>query len=126
MRARPSGKPKDIDVRRLRFSKSAEDDLLAILDYITEASADATIARKFVATLRAQCAKLASLKSTMGVARPNLRPGIRSAPFRNYIIFFRYIDDMFEVLKYHRGSSRSPSALQSRRRRLKSPRLLRT
>jgi plasmid stabilization system protein ParE len=90
-------------VWRLRFSDSAEDDLVAILDYISERSADAAVARRFVSTLRAQCEKLASLKSTMGVARPDLRPGIRSAPFGNYIIFFRYVDDVFEVLNIIEG-----------------------
>ena len=90
-------------MRRLRFLDSAEDDLLSILDYIAEANSDATIARRFTAALRAQCAKLASLPSTLGRARPDLRRDLRSFPFRGYIIFFRYVDDVFEVVNILEG-----------------------
>jgi plasmid stabilization system protein ParE len=30
---------------------------------------------------------------TMGRARPELRPGYRSAVFGNYVIFLRYVDE---------------------------------
>jgi toxin ParE1/3/4 len=102
-RALRNGKPRDIDVRRLRFLDSAEGDLLNILDYITEANSDATIAREFTGALRAQCAKLASLSSTMGRPRSELRPDLRSFPFRGYVIFFRYIGDVFEVVNILEG-----------------------
>ena len=78
-------------------------DILSILDYITEANLDATIARRFTAELRAQCGKLASLPGTLGVGRPELCPGLRSFPFRGYVIFFRYVDDVFEVVNILEG-----------------------
>ena len=74
-----------------------------ILDYITEANSDATIARRFTTALRDQCAKLASLSSTLGRPRPELRRDLRSFPFRGYVIFFRYGDDVFEVVNILEG-----------------------
>ena len=52
-----------------------------------------------------QWRKLASLPGTLGRARPELRPDIRSFPFKGYVIFFRYAADTFErvnVLEGHR------------------------
>jgi hypothetical protein len=43
-------------------------------------------------------AKLASLPGTLGRARPELRPDLRSFPYRRYMIFFRYVGDVFEVV----------------------------
>ena len=103
MRAPQNGKQRDIDVRRLRFLDSAEDDLLNILDYITEANSDATIARGFTTALRAQCAKMASLASTLGRPRSELRRDLRSFPFRGYVIFFHYVGDVFEVVNILEG-----------------------
>ncbi|MEH3120290.1 MAG: type II toxin-antitoxin system RelE/ParE family toxin [Methylorubrum populi] len=42
--------------------------------------------------------RLAALPGTLGRARPELQPDIRSTPYRSYIIFFRYLDDTFEVV----------------------------
>jgi toxin ParE1/3/4 len=103
MRAPRNGRPRVIEVRRLRLLQSAEDDLLNILDYITEANRDATIARRFAGDLRAQCGKLASLPGVLGRARPELAPGLRSFPFRKYVIFFRYMDDVLEVVNILEG-----------------------
>jgi toxin ParE1/3/4 len=50
-----------------------------------------------------QCRKLASLPGTLGRPRPELRPDIRSFPFKGYMIFFRYKDDMFEVVNVLEG-----------------------
>ena len=46
-----------------------------------------------------QCARLASLPGTLGRARPDLR----SFPFGNYVIFFRYRDDVLEVVNVLEG-----------------------
>ena len=34
----------------------------------------------------------------MGRARPDLLPDIRTAPYGNYLIFFRYIGDVVEIV----------------------------
>lgn len=44
----------------------------------------------------------------MGRSRPELRPDIRSTPFRGYLIFFRYLPsetdrDIFEVVNVIEG-----------------------
>lgn len=43
------------------------------------------------------------LSGTLGRARPELRPDIRSFAFGNYTIFFRYLDDRFEVVNVLEG-----------------------
>jgi toxin ParE1/3/4 len=85
-------------VRRATFLASVRTDLLSILTYIAGASGSVAIGEEFVRRLRAQCHKLAALRGTVGRARPELRPDIRSVPYQNYVIFFRYIDDRFEVV----------------------------
>jgi toxin ParE1/3/4 len=88
---------------RLRWLASAKTDLLGIHRYITRESQSAAVADRFVAVLRTKCASLAGLKATMGVARPELRPDIRSFPFRGYVIFFRYSENFFEVVNVLEG-----------------------
>ena len=53
--------------------------------------------------LRQQCAKLAALPGILGRPRPELRPDIRSFPFRGYVISFRYVGDAFEVVAILEG-----------------------
>jgi plasmid stabilization system protein ParE len=93
-------------MRKLVYLSSADDSLIAILDYIAHAAGSADIARRFVADIEAQCAKLAELPGTLGVARPELRPDIRCFPFRGYLIFFRYAGDealeIVSILEGHR------------------------
>jgi toxin ParE1/3/4 len=52
-----------------------------------------------VAKLRAKCHALAALQATIGRPRPELRADIRSFPYGNYVIFFRYIEGRFEVVR---------------------------
>jgi toxin ParE1/3/4 len=77
---------------------SAQLDLITILEYITRESASLVVGRRFVGALRQRCRELAMLPGTLGRARPELRPDIRSFPFRGYVILFRYVDDLFEVV----------------------------
>jgi toxin ParE1/3/4 len=39
----------------------------------------------------------------LGRARPELRPDIRSFPYKGYMIFFRYVGDAFEVVNILEG-----------------------
>jgi len=89
-------------VRRLRVRPSAAQDIEQIFDYIAEAAGDET-ARRFTADIERQYRKLASLPGTLGRARPELRPDLRSFPYRRYVIFFRYVDDVFEVVNILEG-----------------------
>jgi plasmid stabilization system protein ParE len=96
-------------LRRLVYLSSARQDFRNILRYITVESADRAVARAFVDRLQQQCRKLASLPGTLGRARPELRPDIRSFPYRGYIIFFRYEADTFEVINVLDGHRDFPS-----------------
>jgi len=85
-------------VPRLKILPSAQADLVSILEYVTRQSGSLVIGRRFVGELRRQCRDLATVAGTLGRARPELRPDIRSFPFKSYVIFFRYIDETFEVV----------------------------
>ena len=90
-------------MRRLVYLSSARQDLRDILLYLAHESGDRAVARAFVNRLQQQCGKLAALPGTLGRARPELRPDIRSFPFRGYIIFFRYHAQTFEVVNVLEG-----------------------
>lgn len=42
-------------------------------------------------------------QGTLGRARPDLHPDIRAAPYKNYMIFFRYIGDTVEIVNVIEG-----------------------
>lgn len=85
-------------MRDLRYKTAALTDLTDIAAYIANESGSRSIAETFVGRLRRKCLDLAALPGTMGRARPELGPDIRSTVFRNYAIFFRYIDATLEIL----------------------------
>ena len=88
---------------RVHFLATADNDLLDIFDYVAESSKSAAIARRLTAEIKAKCFNLASLPGTFGRARPELRADIRSVPFKNYVIFFRYVGDRLEVVNILHG-----------------------
>lgn len=73
------------------------------MKYITRESGSLVIGRRFVGELRQKCRSLAGLPGTIGRARPELRPDIRSTAFKGYVIFFRYVGDHFEVVNIIEG-----------------------
>jgi plasmid stabilization system protein ParE len=95
-------------VRGLIYLVAARRDLVEIFDFITRESGSLAIGRRFTDALRYQWSKLAALPGTLGRARPALRPDVRSFAHRGYVIFFRYQEGAFEVvrsLEGHRDSS---------------------
>lgn len=82
---------------RLLYTAEALENLASIADYISDASSRAA-AETFAAALDQKCRHLASLPGKLGRKRPELRPDIRSFAYGNYVIFFRYRDDLFEVV----------------------------
>ena len=90
-------------MRKPIYSEDCRDNLLNIRAYLTRESGDKAIGRRFVAVLRQQCDKLAGLPLEIGRPRPDLHDDVRSFAFRGYVIFFRYIDDRFEVLNILHG-----------------------
>jgi toxin ParE1/3/4 len=63
----------------------------------------ASLSRKPSSLSCAQCHKLAALDATVGRPRPELRPDIRSFPYKGYVIFFRYRARRFEVVNILEG-----------------------
>jgi plasmid stabilization system protein ParE len=90
-------------VPRLVYLPSARADLVAILRYIARESGSRQVGRRFVEGFHQQCRRLARLPGTLGTARPELRPDIRSFPHRSYVIFFRYVEGRFEVVNVIEG-----------------------
>ncbi|MBB6253654.1 type II toxin-antitoxin system RelE/ParE family toxin [Nitrospirillum iridis] len=90
-------------MRRLVLLDSALADFTGILTFITRESGSLAIGRGFVGVLQGQCRKLAALPGTLGRARPELHPDIRSFAFKGYVIFFRYRPDTLEVVNVLEG-----------------------
>ncbi len=90
-------------MRRLVYLGSARRNLLEIFEYIARESGSTEIARRFVGQLRTKCEDIARLPGALGRARPELRPDIRSAPFRSYVIFFRYTEGSVEIVNVLEG-----------------------
>lgn len=88
---------------RLRILPSARGDIVDILDFVTRESGSLAVGERFVADLRRRLRKLANLPGTMGRARPELLPQIRSSVFKDYVIFFRYRDDAMEIVNILHG-----------------------
>ena len=84
-------------MRRLVYLRAARNDLADILEYITRESGSLDVGDRFVGLIREKCRHLACLSSTIGRSRPELGVDLRSHP-QGYVIFFRYLGDVFEVV----------------------------
>jgi toxin ParE1/3/4 len=87
----------------LRYSEQAKKDLVQIRRYLTKESGSKEVARRFLAKLRQQCQQVATLPGMMGRARPELFEGLRSLPYGNYVILFRYNNDFVEIVSIIEG-----------------------
>jgi toxin ParE1/3/4 len=90
-------------VRRVVYLAAAKRDLVSIVEYVTRQSGSLATGRWFVEQIRGRCAKLASLPRILGRSRPELGPDTRSIPFKEYVIFFRYRGESFEVVNVIEG-----------------------
>jgi toxin ParE1/3/4 len=88
---------------KLSYLEQAKADLLRIKRYIAKQSGSNELALRYTEKLRQQCRKLAELPGTMGRARPELMEGLRSFPYGNYVIFFRYSDSLIEIVSIIEG-----------------------
>jgi toxin ParE1/3/4 len=87
----------------LRYLEQAKDDLIQIKRYIARESGSHEIAIRYTEKLRRECRRLAGLPGTMGRARPELAEGIRSIPYGNYVILFRYSGSYLEIVSIIEG-----------------------
>jgi toxin ParE1/3/4 len=86
---------------RLRLTAAAQRDLDEIWLYIARDSEDAV--SRFVDEI---VARFALLRSTpeLGRARDELKPGLRSHPVENYVIYYRQKRDTISVLRIVHGA----------------------
>lgn len=82
---------------RLILSHQTRSSLAKIYDYIVLESGNKKTASDFVQKLRRKCEQLASHSFHMGSLRPDLGEDIRSYPYGNYLILFRYTAEAMEV-----------------------------
>jgi len=90
-------------VRRLIITDHAIAELTEISGYIADTSGSPAMAERFAKELINRCEKLASLPGTLGRARPELRPDLRSIAHKSYVIFFRYRGDRVEIVSILNG-----------------------
>jgi len=96
-------------VARIRYSVTARNDLAQIYRYIREQSGSRETARRFVHELRQKCHALAAAPIVMGRPRAELRPDLRSHPYKSYVIFFRYVGDTLEIVTVIEGHRDIPA-----------------
>ncbi len=51
-----------------------------------------------MAALLDHCRRVAALPGTLGTARPDLAPDLRSTPHKRYIVYFRYSGDTVQIV----------------------------
>ncbi len=90
-------------MKRVRFLPAAAEDLTNIYFYVARQSGSKSVGRKLIAQLKARCREIAALPGTLGRARPELRADMRSLVIGNYVVFFRYTSDAFEVINIIEG-----------------------
>ena len=83
---------------KLVISTAAREDLASIESYLESVSGSTSTAEAFVDKIIAKCENWARLPTIFGRPRPDLLPDLRSAPFGNYIVFFRYSAGAFVVV----------------------------
>jgi toxin ParE1/3/4 len=88
----------------LVWSDTASTDLNEIAVFVADASFSRAIADAVVHNLIVRCERLASLPGILGTARPELGADVRSTPHKGYVIFFRYVGAVLEILNVLHGS----------------------
>lgn len=81
----------------------AKRDLAEIKHYISERSGGSNIGQSFVEELVEKCQSLAKAPFRLGHARDELQIGLRSYAYGNYVIFFRYHEEVMEVITIIEG-----------------------
>lgn len=85
---------------RLVLSSLAEQDLTAILDYISKDNPKLGI--EYIEKIEAKCSLLAS-NEQIGKPRPDLGEGIRTFPVGNYLIIYRNVNNQTQIIRIVSG-----------------------
>jgi toxin ParE1/3/4 len=95
---------------RIVVRPQADDDLFEIAAYI--ARDNRTAAERLIDALESKFTLLA-ISPRLGRLRPELAPGLRSLPFRNYVIFYQPLQDGIEVVRVLHGKRETSSPCSS-------------
>jgi toxin ParE1/3/4 len=85
---------------RILTTHEADDDLVEAAEFIARDSL--TAAERFVDQVAARYSRLAEAPG-LGRPREDLGPGIRSYPFKTYLIFYREVQGGIEVVRFLSG-----------------------
>lgn len=88
-------------MKPLIYSKKSLDDIEGILEYISRDKPEAAI--RFAEQILAQCELLAQAPE-LGELRPSLLPLLRVFCFRNYGIYYRFLEDHLRVERILHGA----------------------
>jgi len=88
---------------RLRYTATARDDLVSISRYIADQSGSRFVAERFAGRLRAKCREIAGSPIRLGRPRPDLARDLRGLTIGNYMIFFRHVGDVVEIVNVIEG-----------------------
>jgi toxin ParE1/3/4 len=84
-----------------RLRPQAEADIEAIALYIAEDNPSA--ARRWYEDIYRRCQQIGEMPD-IGVARPEVRPGLRSLPIGHYLILYRQTDEGAEIIRVVHGA----------------------
>lgn len=90
-------------MRKLTLTDAALRNLDEIFLHLSEQIEDLDQARGLVDQLVDQCEKMAAMPSALGRPRDELMSGLRSFPFRGYIIFMVYSVATLEIVSILHG-----------------------
>lgn len=96
----------------LTFAPAAVQDIEDIGDYI--AADNPSAAYRFVTDLRARCSGLISAPRS-GAPRPELWAGLRSVPFRRYVIYYTLEGDAVRIERILHGARDNVAELSTDR-----------
>lgn len=86
---------------RLEFSPAADADLVAIASFIARDHVPRAVT--FLDELEAACAKIVDFPLS-GVARSEIRAGLRSKPHGSYVIFYSVLDSIIRIERILHGA----------------------
>jgi toxin ParE1/3/4 len=87
--------------RRVRKTPSADAEIRSIMLWIARDNPSAAL--KWARDLDEKLRKLAEMPGS-GTDRKDLRPGVRSSPFGNYLVFFKPARDGITVIRVLHGA----------------------
>jgi len=82
------------------ISPEASQDLDEIFDYFADKNVDA--GEQFVLDFEQKCQKLLQFPY-IGKSYPEINPSLRGLPLKNYIIFYRLLNDNIEIIRVVSG-----------------------